>query len=129
MHHAIRRLAGLTLLVIATACARNQSASTSPRTDWNLITEGQLGGHRFGNAYEAVQALRNGWLQTRGPDSIVSPTRIWVYLDNSRLGGVESLRSIAIPGVAFIQHFDGVSAAARWGLDHGQGVIYVSSRP
>jgi hypothetical protein len=28
----------------------------------------------------------------------------------------------------YMKYFDGISATARWGLDHGAGVIYVSTR-
>jgi hypothetical protein len=46
-----------------------------------------------------------------------------------RAGGVEALRRISITEVTYIRYFDGIAAAARWGLDHGYGVIFVSTRP
>jgi hypothetical protein len=30
--------------------------------------------------------------------------------------------------VLSIRYIDGIAASARWGLDHGQGVILVSTR-
>ena len=110
------------------ACAGHASPKDSARVDRNVITQEQLIEHRFSNAYEAVEALHSNWLQTRGSDSFRTPTQVQVYLDDTRLGGIETLRSIATAGVLFIRHYDGVSAAARWGLDHGQGVILVSTR-
>jgi hypothetical protein len=53
---------------------------------------------------------------------------VQVYLDDARLGGVDELKRIPIHHVAYIRYFDGLAASARWGLDHGQGVIYVSTR-
>jgi hypothetical protein len=41
---------------------------------------------------------------------------------------VETLRAIGLANVAYIRYIDGVTASARWGLDHGQGVIFVSTR-
>jgi hypothetical protein len=46
-----------------------------------------------------------------------------------RLGGVETLRTIVVRPVSYIRHYNGIDATARWGLDHGSGVIYVSTRP
>ena len=85
--------------------------------------------HRFNNALEAVEALRSNWLQVKGTDSFSSPSQIWVYMDDTKLGGVESLRAIGVAPIVFIRHFDGVTATARWGLDHGQGVIFISTHP
>src|SRR5262245_2135672 len=124
----IGRFTALLLLVNTLACATT-SGSSSPRGDRNIITREQLQQHNFPNAYEAVQSLHSNWLNAKGPDSFNNPTQVLVYFDNSRLGGVETLRSISIVGISYIQHFDGITAAACWGLDHGQGVIYVSTRP
>jgi hypothetical protein len=76
-----------------------------------------------------VQALRANWLNTRGVDSFRTPSRVWVYVDNVRLGGVESLRGVSIGSISYIEHFDGIAASGRWGLDHGAGVIHVLTHP
>ena len=76
-----------------------------------------------------MAALRPYWLQPRGPDSFQTRRRVWVYVDDVRAGGVEALRTISITEVTYIRYFDGTAAAARWGLDHGYGVIFVSTRP
>ncbi|MGH7463012.1 MAG: hypothetical protein ACREMA_18555 [Longimicrobiales bacterium] len=52
-----------------------------------------------------------------------------VYIDDTRLGGVETLRSISTASISYIRYYDGVTATGRWGIDHGQGVIFVSTRP
>jgi len=54
---------------------------------------------------------------------------VQVYLDDSRLGGVDALRNLSLANVVYIRHIDGVDAAARWGLDHGNGVILVATHP
>jgi hypothetical protein len=99
------------------------------RSDRNIITKEQLTKNHYSTVYDAVEALRSNWLQTRGTDSFRSPSQVKVYLDNTMYGGVESLRNIAATTISFIRYFDGVSATSRWGLDHGAGVIYVSTRP
>lgn len=122
-------ISAVLLLVVAGACARSGSGAARPRGDMNLITREQLAEHRFSTAYDAVQSLRSNWLTARGTDSFRSPSQVLVYYDDVKLGGVETLRTINIASVSYIQHFDGLTATQRWGLDHGAGVIYVSTRP
>ena len=122
------RIALCALLGLSLACATGGSTGGSRRTDATLITREQIIEYQFRNAYDAVQALHSPWLSTRGTDSFSNPSQVWVYLNDSKLGGVETLRDIATPSIAYIRHYDGITASARWGLDHGQGVIYVSTR-
>ena len=120
------------VLLAAAACASSAPARDGVRArrpDPNVITQAQLLDGRFANVYEAVAALHSNWLQTRGPDSFQTPSQVWVYMDNVRLGGVETLRQIAPPSIAYVRRYDGRAATSRWGLDHGQGVIFLSTRP
>ena len=97
--------------------------------DRTILTQAHFGAHQFNSAFDAIEALRSNWLKTRGTDSFQSPSQVRVYLDNISLGDTASLRTIAINTIVFIRYFDGIAATARWGLDHGAGVIYVSTRP
>jgi glutaredoxin-related protein len=115
------------LLLASLGCGSARSSS-SPRTDRSVITKEQILQHRFANAYEAVEALHSNWLITKVTDSFNSPSQIRVYVDATFFGGVETLRSINPNNIQSIRHFDGVAATARWGLDHGQGVILVSTQ-
>ena len=126
MRSAVGRLAVLLLLLAAPACGARPSSKPAP--DRTLITREQIIEHRFNNAYEAVEALHANWLSTRGTDSFQNPGQIWAYLDNTKLGGVERLCEIGSASIGSIRYYDGISASARWGLDHGHGVIFVTSR-
>jgi hypothetical protein len=106
--------------------SRGVSAESRDRT---VLTQVQFGDHQFNTAFDAIESLRSNWLKTRGTDSFQNPSQVRVYLDNSSLGDTASLRTIAINTISYIRFFDGVQATARWGLDHGGGVIYVSTRP
>jgi hypothetical protein len=117
------------LLVLLSACTSGRAATTTTKIDRNLITQQQIAEHKFQTAFEAVEALHSNWLQEKGVDSANQPTKVQVYLDNTRLGGTETLRTVNVVGVTYIRYYDGVAASARWGLDHGQGVIYVSTHP
>ncbi|MEO9037464.1 MAG: hypothetical protein ABI442_18330 [Gemmatimonadaceae bacterium] len=92
------------------------------------MTQQTLIDNHFQTAYDAVQSLRSNWLNAKGPDSFTNPTEVRVYLNGTLLGGVETLREIGTPTVVSIRHYDGIAATARWGLGHGAGVIYVSTR-
>jgi hypothetical protein len=116
------------ILVLTSACAARTPSPSIPLEDRNVLTQEQLIEHGFANALEAVQALRPNWLQTRGANTLIAnQVRVLVYLDDTRLGGTETLGSIATPSIVTIRHIDGIAASARWGLDHGQGVILVST--
>ena len=133
MNRAIRESIAVAVLLALTACA---SAGAAPegepraRTRADLITQEELRRTQHTNLFDAVQTLRPRWLNSRGPDTMIGRQgEIQVHMDETRLGGLSALRSIPSVGVVYIQWFDPVSAAARWGLDHGHGAIYISSRP
>ena len=126
----MRKTAVVSLLCsLALASCMRTTASTSPRADRDTITHDQMAEARFQTVYDAVEALHSNWLQARGPDSFSNPSEVRVYLDNSLLGGTTKLHEIAANTVTWVKHYDGVAATARWGLDHGAGVIYVSTYP
>jgi hypothetical protein len=119
----------LLLLVLASSCALHQGAPDSERANHSILTQQQMVENHFLTAYDAVEALRSNWLQARGPDSFTAPTEVRVYLDNTLLGGVATLRDITVSTVSFIKYYDGITATGRWGLGHGAGVIFVSQHP
>lgn len=83
----------------------------------------------YQDAYSVVQALRPQWLSTRGTSSFNSAEAVRVYLDNSLMGGVETLRQIPVRSITSMRWMDGLEATNRWGLDHGLGAIMVFTRP
>ncbi len=116
--------------MLSSACAAGSSSrAPAQRVDLTVITQEQLREHQFRNAFEAVATLRSNWLQTRGTDSFTNPTQVVVYYDDVRLGGIETLRNLGTASIAYIRYYDGLAATARWGIGHGQGVIYVSTFP
>lgn len=127
MSRSLRWLGILVLATAATACA--STGGPAARTDRNLLTYEQIQETNKQNVFDVVESLRSNWLRTRGPTSLQGPNaEVQVYLDDTRLGGVSNLRSISTAPVRYIRWFDGIAATGRWGLDHGAGVIYVSTR-
>lgn len=122
--------AGVVLALLASsACSRTVRDPDLPRVDHNVLTHEQIIESRTPNAFEAVATLRSNWLLPRGVDSFSRPGQVQVYFNDTRLGGVETLRGIGLNEIGYIRYFDGTEASARWGLDHGHGVIYVATLP
>jgi hypothetical protein len=113
--------------IVAGCAGRRTGRNTG--VDRNLLVQDQFADKGYTNPYDVIAALRSNWLESRGPNSFQSPTKVQVYLDGVRVGGVETLRTIDLRPVTYIRFFDGVAATARWGLDHGAGAIYVSTHP
>jgi hypothetical protein len=115
------------LFVLAAGCAGNQARESAPRGDRNTLTQQEMLDSHFQNAYDAVESLRGQWLQARGTDSFYTPSQVWVYIDNVKLGAVETLRSLAVNSIVSIRHLGANEATARWGVGHSAGVIQVQT--
>jgi hypothetical protein len=124
-----RRSAALALALAGLACASGPRKGSPSRRGNDVITAEEMASVQFSNLFDLVQALRFRWLQSRGPDSInMQPGQVQVRLDDTRLGGVETLRTVAPTGVVSIQWVDPTTAAARWGMGYGHGAIVISTR-
>jgi hypothetical protein len=120
----------LSLTACASSGAKSSGAAAGPRVSRDLLTTEQIQSTKYNNLYDVVQALRSNWMNDRGQDSLNGPSSVvLVYLNDTKLGGVEELKAISPGEVTYIRHYDGITAAGRWGLDHGKGVIYVSTHP
>lgn len=106
---------------------RAETASTS-RGRANVLTQEDIRRANITNVYDLVSTLRPRWMQTRGQDSFQRPSVVQVYVDNTRLtAGLAGLRDLAAIGVTRIEFVGPIDASARWGLDHGQGAIVVTT--
>jgi hypothetical protein len=117
------------LVLLLWACGTvGPRADAEPRfRDRTVLTHDELNRVAYSSAYHAVETLRSNWLRTRGPTSPNNPGGVMVYLNNTRLGGVETLRGISPQEIVFIRYYDAASAAGRWGRDVANGVILVST--
>ena len=122
-----RRLARLALGVIVSGCTHG-SARHAQRAQADLITRAEMERNEYASLYEVVQALRGQWLRTRGPTTILGrPSEVQVMVDDMRLGGVTTLRSLTRDNVVTIAFVDPVTAAQRWGGRYAQGTIVVTT--
>ena len=116
------------VIALCSACAARQGGPRATRRlDRSVITREQMLTGRYATVYDAVAAMRSAWLRARGPDSFVQPSFVWVYIDGSRAGSVEALRTIQPQLVNTVRFYDGPTATGRWGVDNAAGVIHVST--
>lgn len=120
----LRFFAAIGALLVATACGGGaKTGETKPATDRESLHPEEWSGRTFYSAADLVASLRPLWLSKRGPDGEVQ-----VYVDDIHLGGIEMLRSVRVTSISLIRHLDGIQASARYGLNHNQGAILVSTR-
>lgn len=94
------------------------------------LTAVEMDGKGLKTAYEAVEVLRPEWLITRGTHVLneAPQERIEVYLDNIRLGGVQSLREVSAEIVGSMHFLDAGAASVRFGAGHSHGAILVVAK-
>jgi hypothetical protein len=120
------------LLLFPGACASRSPASesTAPASNRDFVLREEIDRGQWANSFELIRNVRPQWLRVRGRDTITGdPGVVQVVLDNVRLGGIESLRTLPVSGIVYYQWLDGISASQRWGTGYGNGAILVSTRP
>lgn len=115
------------------ACASSgigsSGATAKARSSADVISRDEILSGHWQSAFELIQTLRPRWLRVHGPDTILGDTPdVQVHVDGNRLGGTSTLHGISPSDIMSIQFVDPVSAAARWGGDHANGAIIVSTR-
>jgi hypothetical protein len=111
-----------------TGATQQSSQQASRRGSPDRITQEELATIDVQNALQAVQRLRPSMLQNRGGASssiTQGPQDVVVYVDQTRMGGPQTLAQIPITDVKEIQHLSGTDATQRYGTGHGSGVIIV----
>lgn len=113
-------------LVISTLVAACSGTATRTSGSRDTITAEEVTAARGNTAWEIVSDLRPHFLQPqRGGTAASLPV---VYLDGSRLGDIDRLRSISASSIDRIQFIGAADATTRWGTGHVGGVILVHSR-
>jgi|GEM_PF-560626 len=98
--------------------------SENRRVDLNVISQQEIAGSQVGNAFDLVRARRPRWLSA-GSASPAGGSVI-VYVNKTRMGGPETLRSMAVSGVGSMRYYDPTSANIEFGHGHLGGVIQVT---
>jgi len=122
-----RTLANLAVSVAAAGCAVASRSSETPR---NFIDRTEIATTRASTAWDAVQQLRPDFLRGRAvaSNNRVSTETPIVFLDDTRLGELDQLRTIPASIVLSIQLISASDATTRWGTGYPAGVIEVRTR-
>ena len=121
----------LLALILLTACtARSDAARTTSR---QIVREDLAG---YSTLWDAIAARRSNWLQRRTPlyldprseTGTRDASPIWVYRDNRLIGDIGVLRNQSPAGIEMVEFFDARAATLRWGINHDNGVIHITSR-
>jgi len=118
----------ISLVAGLSACAGASNTSRgAPRRVGDLITRAELDNAQAPDLHQAIQRLRPNWLHSRGPVSLQSPDagNVLVYLDDTRLGGIEALSNLQPAEVLEIRRLSAADATSRWGVGHAGGAILV----
>lgn len=136
MPRAIRGLLAVTMVSIGVACGTTSvgtdtASGARPASRMNLIMVEELEQRgQYSNLYDLIRTLRPRWLRSQGPDALMGDQgQVQVRMDGNHLGGVDAMRNLAAAGVTTIEWLPPIDAAARFGLDHGHGVIIISTAP
>src|SRR3954469_3139962 len=126
-----RRLALSAFVSLLAACAPAMSTSTyrAPRNP-SILSRSEWTGANVSTAFDAIVQLRPQFFRSRGETSIMlrSQTQTSVYLDNTRLGGLEALHNVPISGIESIRYLTAGEAEYRWGTNNTGGAIQLVSR-
>ncbi len=126
MRRIVSAASALAATLVVVACAGYSTGS--PRSNSNLITQVDIAEAGTADAYQLVQRLRPVWLQIRGSTSFTQGSDVAVYLDGTKVGEREALRSIRTDDIQSIEFLDAGRAQLRFGVGHENGAILVTTR-
>ena len=119
----VSTFAVLAAVVGCASTGTSTSGSAKVRADPNVITTAEIDSEPFRDAYDIVQRLRPSWYTQKSggaaarrmgaasSNSAIGAGLV-VYLDNSRLGGVEALRQLSPNGLESLRFMDAAVATA-----------------
>lgn len=96
------------------ACA--PAGTGGPGRSSDMITAEEIQANPSPNTYELIRKLHPTWLRGRGVTSLRDPAAansIVVYLDETRFGGLESLRQLSTSGIRAIRYLSPASPGVR----------------
>ena len=122
------RLVSLVLVLPLTlsACAPRVVSNRGSQSD--QLTREML--DQYATVGTAIQVLRSRWLVRRSPVRLnnTPANPVWVYRDGTRFGDVDVLTYLSTSEVLVIDYYNAAEATLRWGTNHENGVIHLTSR-
>ncbi len=120
MRGLLRLLIALTFIGITLACSSpgtTPKAAATPKVNQDLISLSEIDSQTFRDAYDVVQRLRPNWFTRKTGGSSArrlgaSGSGLVVYLDNTRMGGIDALRQLNTSAIESLQFMDAAVATA-----------------
>ncbi len=129
----MKKLFAIAAFIVAAGCASvpSQSVQGAPgHRDKLFAAEIQANRSPGMSAYDLIEHMRPEYLRSRGANSLrtTTPPTAIVYLDNSKYGDLQSMRTISADMVVQVEYLSAASAQTRFGMDHTGGAILISTR-
>ena len=120
MRGLLRLSIALTFIGVTFACtpsANTPKAASTPKVNPDLISTAEIDSQTFRDAYDVVQRLRPTWFTRKSGGTSArrlgtAGSGLVVYLDNSRMGGIEALRQLNTAAIGSLQFMDAAVATA-----------------
>ncbi len=143
MRSFVRTLLALVLALAGVQATAGAQAKPKTSQDRNRIDADEVRAQSPGTVYQLVRTRRPHWLATRGlhtmqtraattfdgePTTEALQPEIVVYVENSRVGSQESLRSIHTDEVDSLEYLNAQVATQRFGTGHPHGAILIRRR-
>ena len=107
----------------APAHAAAPATRPHPRRSRDVIEQEEIQGRTETDAFALISTLRPAWLRVRGGSRGI----IQVYVNGQHRLNATSLRDVIPTNIQKIEHLDGGRATERYGVNHGNGAILVTT--
>lgn len=115
-------------VVLLSACASGGGGGGGSRPDRISREQIEAQGTPQEDAYTLVQRLHPNWLRARSSAGFSGDRQLpVVFLNGSRYGELDALRSFQINEIESMQFIGGTDATTRFGTGYGGGVIMVQT--
>jgi hypothetical protein len=127
-------ISAVLVLGLAACSAATQNGSVDPQVassqSSDVISQAELESAGVTDAFQAINRLRPMFLRRLRETSQVVPGRslLEVYLDDLKLGGLETLQTMPIESIKSIRYLTSSEATIRWGTNHTGGVILLTTK-
>ena len=135
---SMRHATGVLGVLLAVQLTAGASPAEAQKRRNNVISTEEIAKSSASNAYDLVKTLRPQWFRARGistgmPDpsggTVSDPGGgIQVYVDGTRVGGLEELENIGTERVQEMRYLSANDATTRYGTGHTQGAIEVTTK-
>jgi hypothetical protein len=119
---------GIFIVLAVVACATANNPVREMRNP-NVLTKEEIATAHVSNAYDAISALRPGFLRYRGATTIAGSDTGYprVYLDRQSYGDLASLKTLDVGSIRSIRYYNASEASTRFGLGNASGAIEVTT--